>query len=82
MTNNTTTICNAMTLATSYAIYLANNSSRQRDKFLYLALDLVYMAHDSVKSLSIKTLENVANNRLLIEVGEKLKNNKENEFSS
>jgi hypothetical protein len=69
-------------MATAYAIYLAPNIAKERDRFLLIALDLIYMATDMVKTLNLKAIEYVANNKLLVNVAQALKNAKDNEKAS
>ncbi len=44
-----------------------------------LALELVYYASENEKTLNIKALEYAANNSLVIEICEKMKNEKAND---
>lgn len=72
-------LSNAVTLLVAYGIYLAPENSKEKDKFLMLALELIYYASENVKTINIKALEYAANNALVIEICEKMKNEKAND---
>lgn len=44
-----------------------------------LALELIYYASENVKTINIRALEFAANNALVIEICEKMKNEKAND---
>ena len=77
--HNYAVISDVLTLALGNAFQLASFSTTLKERFTLLALEIVYYTHDNIKSLDLKSIENVVNNRLALHVGQLLKNDKKNE---
>lgn len=76
---NPDTLPNVISLALSFGLYLAQTSSKVKERYFLLALDLVYFVFDNFKLISAETIDHIVNSNLIKELGESLKNKKDNE---
>lgn len=76
---NYAVLSDTLTLALSYSYQLGAFSTKLKQSFVQLALEIVYFANTQVKRLDIKSIENLVSNKLALHTCESLKNKKTNE---
>jgi hypothetical protein len=68
-----------MTLALSVAFHFAAVHTRNQERFLHLALEVIYFTKENLPATNLSTLENLTSNTLLLHAAESLKNEKKND---
>ena len=72
-------LSDVLTLSLSYSIHYAAVQSSLQEKFLHLAMEVIYFTKENLGTFSLSTIENLTQNTLLLHVAESLKNEKKND---
>lgn len=75
-------LSDTLTLALAYCMQLASYSTQFKQVMAQLSLEVVYFAQENLKTLDIKSIENLVCNKLATTTCEQLKNKKSNEKST
>jgi hypothetical protein len=68
-----------LTLSLSLAFHFAAVHTRNQERFLHLALEVIYFTKEKLGETNLSTLENLTTNTLLLHAAESLKNEKKND---
>ena len=79
MTQNPVLISDILTLSISFAIHYSAVSSALLERFLHLAMEVIYFVKENLSSMNLTAIENLTSNTLLTHVAESMKNEKKND---
>lgn len=72
-------LTDTLTLSVAYSFHLSAFCNKLKERYLQLALELIYFASHNLKTIGLRVIENIANNKFVLYSCESLKNTKKNE---